>query len=45
MLGVFQDYPYLDRYPREHGLALKTERTQLARELRRILTEVEAAFQ
>jgi hypothetical protein len=45
MLGVFQDYPYLDRYPREHGLALKTERKQLARELRRILTEVEAAFQ
>jgi hypothetical protein len=45
MLNVFHDYPYLDRYPGEHGLALKTERAQLARELRTILTEVEAAFQ
>jgi hypothetical protein len=45
MLNVFHDYPYLDRYPCEHGLAVKTERAQLARELRTILTEVEAAFQ
>jgi hypothetical protein len=45
MLSVFHDYPYLDRYPGEHGLALKTERAQLARRLRAILTEVEAAFQ
>jgi hypothetical protein len=45
MLNVFHDYPYLDRYPCEHGLALKTERAHLARELRTILTEVEAAFQ
>ena len=45
MLGVFHDYPYLDRYPGEHGLAVKTERAQLARRLRAILTEVEAAFQ
>lgn len=45
MLNVFHDYPYLDRYPGEHGLAVKTERAQLARELRTILTEVEAAFQ
>jgi hypothetical protein len=45
MLNAFHDYPYLDRYPGEHGLAVKTERTQLARELRTILTEVEAAFQ
>jgi hypothetical protein len=45
MLDVFHDYPYLDRYPCEHGLAVKTERAQLARELRTILTEVEAAFQ
>jgi hypothetical protein len=44
MLNVFHDYPYLDRYPGEHGLAVKTERTQLAGELRSILTEVEAAF-
>ena len=44
MLNVFHDYPYLDRYPGEHGLALKTERARLARELRTILTEVEAAF-
>jgi hypothetical protein len=44
MLNVFHDYPYLDRYPGEHGLALKTERTQLAGELRAILTQVEAAF-
>jgi hypothetical protein len=44
MLNVFHDYPYLDRYPGEHGLALKTERTQLAGELRSILTQVEAAF-
>jgi hypothetical protein len=45
MLSVFHDYPYLDRYPGEHGLALKTERAQLARRLRTILTGVEAAFQ
>ena len=45
MLNVFHDYPYLDRYPCEHGLAVKTERAQLAREVRTILTEVEAAFQ
>jgi hypothetical protein len=45
MLNVFHDYPYLDRYPGEHGLALKTERPWLARELRAIFTEVEAAFQ
>jgi hypothetical protein len=45
MLNVFHDYPYLDRYPGEHGLAVKTERAQLAHELRTILTEVEAAFQ
>ena len=44
MLNVFHDYPYLDRYPGEHGLAVKTERSQLARELRAILAEVEAAF-
>jgi hypothetical protein len=44
MLNVFHDYPYLDRYPGEHGLALKTERAQLAAELRTILTQVEAAF-
>jgi hypothetical protein len=45
MLNVFHDYPYLDRYPGEHGLAVKTERAQLARELRTIFTEVAAAFQ
>jgi hypothetical protein len=45
MLNAFHDYPYLDRYPGEHGLAVKTERAQLARALRKILTEVEAAFQ
>jgi len=45
MLNVFHDYPYLDRYPGEHGLALKTERAQLARDLRAILAEVDAAFQ
>jgi hypothetical protein len=45
MLSVFHDYPYLDRYPNEHGLALRTERKQLAGQLRAVLTEVEAAFQ
>lgn len=35
MLNAFHDV---------HGLAVKTERAQLARELRTILTEVEAAF-
>jgi len=45
MLNVFHDYPYLDRYPGEHGLAVKTQRAQLAGQLRTILTEVEAAFQ
>ena len=45
MLNVFHDYPFLDRYPGVYGLAVKTKRTQLARILGRILTQVDAAFQ
>jgi hypothetical protein len=45
MLNVFHEYPFLDRYPGVYGLAVRTKRTQLARSLRKILTEVEAAFQ
>jgi len=45
MLNVFHDYPFLDRYPGVYGLAVKTKRTQLARILGRILSQVDAAFQ
>ena len=45
MLNVFHEYPFLDSYPGIYGLAVRTERTQLARALRKILTEVEAVFQ
>ena len=45
MLNVFHEYPFLDRYPGVYGLAVKTKRTQLAKVLGRILTQVDAAFQ
>jgi hypothetical protein len=45
MLNVFHDYPFLDRYPGVYGLSVKTKRTQLAKILGRILTQVDAAFQ
>ena len=44
-LDVFHEHPFLGNYPGVYGLSVKTERTLLARALRKILTEVEAAFQ
>ena len=45
MLNVFHDHPFADSYSGVYGLAIRTERAQLARALRKLLTEVEAAFQ
>lgn len=44
MLNVFHDHPFVDNYSGVYGLAVRTERDQLARALRRLLNEVEAAF-
>ena len=44
-LDVFHEQPFLESYPGIYGLAVRSERSQLARALREMLTEVEAAFQ
>ena len=44
MLNVFHDHPFVDSYSGVYGLAVRTERQQLARALRKLLGEVEAAF-
>lgn len=43
-LNVFHDHPFVDSYSGVYGLAVRTERTELARALRKLLGEVEAAF-
>lgn len=45
LLNVFHDHPFVDNYSGVYGLAVRTEREQLARALRKLLGEVEAAFQ
>jgi len=45
MLNVFLDHPFPERDSGAHGLAAGAERARLARALRKLYTEVEAAFQ
>jgi hypothetical protein len=44
MLNALHDHPFPHRYPAAEGLTATTERAQLARTLRALLAEVEAAF-
>jgi hypothetical protein len=45
MLNLFHDQPFPDRYSGEYGIALQSGRPGLVRALRKLYSEVDAAFQ